>query len=179
LEVDIRPVDPDFGTYTGLYIGKSDLINPRGGGAVTVSLLWTTKWYQEIGINWGTSGTIDTSKWYHIELTYNSNNSSANWKIIEKDTDIVFYEQLFTSVNINGFNQIALGFEDVPNYGSRKGTEIFVDNIKIALTDSSNNSASQPVPEPATLLLLGIGLTGMGSFCRRSKESNKVNRKIV
>lgn len=69
-------------------------------------------------------------------------------------------DHLLAYLGENG--ELVLGFEDLPGGGDQD-----YDDLVISVRNSSQGSSTAPVPEPATLLLVGSGLLGLASFRRK------------
>jgi hypothetical protein len=137
--VDIKPSDPDWGTYPGIRFIKSGASDPYRENVWQISHIWADNYYKLFFLTWsnGTSngrdlsGTTNDTKWYRINVHYNSGTSIMSWTIEDRETGNIFHEGQISSVDLNEFNQIAIGYEDSPDYGSSVGAEILVDNIKL------------------------------------------------
>lgn len=80
---------------------------------------------------------------------------NINGTVSDYGTDWLHFSTSFT----NEYNYIILTFELVDFNFIDNDSQVFIDNVNI-----------NPVPEPATLLLLVAGMGGLGVFSRRKKK---------
>ncbi len=106
-------------------------------------------WDGTIGSNWGFLSDLLKSSISWNEGTFLGNNSRLGWGISHANDG-----SITTGPSVNHFSYVPLG---AYNNGS-----FWADTVVIS-------SASAPVPEPATMLLFGIGLLGLAGVSRRKQ----------
>lgn len=141
------------------------------GTSTTLTLMFTQ-----------TGMTTPVSAWY-ISIGGTNTNTSFIYDVFADDLDRAFYTgadaliNTITSGNSN-FSQWAAGTPPVPLNGSYSLTQ------RIRITPNSSTSPSsfggdadvKPIPEPSSLMLLGVGLIGAGTLRRRTITTSRARQ---
>ncbi|ODS32896.1 MAG: PEP-CTERM motif protein [Candidatus Scalindua rubra] len=107
-----------------------------------------------------------------------STNLVTTWTLTAFDNSFSFLEST-TATMPSISNAVFVGLEIVQNIARIEISESFNNNNQISLLDDLRfeATAAEPIPEPTTIALLGIGLAGLGGryFRRRlKKQTHKV-----
>ncbi|MFC1857038.1 carboxypeptidase regulatory-like domain-containing protein [Thermodesulfobacteriota bacterium] len=133
-QVDIRPTAPCWGTYPGVSFIKEGASNPRQEYKLFLVAQWSDSIVKKFRIRTrvadeaSNSPQFNPNTWYRHVLSYNADAHELSWTVTKRDTGNLFHSDTIENVFLEDFNQMAFGFESVPDYGS--WATIYVDNVR-------------------------------------------------
>lgn len=146
-------------TYSGNYNTSGQYLGNTSTGFSAITFSFSTS-VDAFGFNWGGSDTIWTLTAYDSSdnplESYNlpAVGSSNTGDFFGLAADDIAYATLVQTGSLNQFS-----FLGVAGLGLSLNDEVFIDNFSY-----------KPVPEPATMLLLGSGLVGLAGFRRKFRK---------
>ena len=154
-------VDADDGTIDGSGLGGDSFFSGSGGTGITFTfdagVLGALP--TNVGIVWTDGGGTISFEAFDANgdslgsLFGNHANGSFNG---ETDED-----RFYGATNAGGISAIHI---------ANDGGGIEVDHLQYGLFDAADDGGGDQIPEPATVMLLGLGLAGLG-FARRRKRT--------
>lgn len=111
------------------------------------------------------NGSNNASQMGEFDVTFDDDASVALISITgDAYGDVLPYESLSAFYDNTLYGEWALTFTDIEGYPSH-GTDL------LSWSMTGETADSEPVPEPATMLLLGVGILGLAGFRRRFKQN--------
>ena len=162
-----------------LFTGSLDLVSAQPGGNTPSSIQDQT---QYLSIDAGVSSNTNTNFGsFTIDITGSTNNYfGLYWGSIDTYNYITFYDNGVKGITISGADVTSLPTGDwnadysnhyVNFYGLPNFDEVVLWTTNIAFeVDNVAFGVADPVPEPATMMLLGLGLVGIGGTRLRRKK---------
>jgi len=150
-------IGAESGNYNLVEQPVAGVPGPGYGGVVTFGTQNTSNWGTWSTVNFNTTNLFfeDTDGTFNIPLDPFASTLTPGFKIYQLTADSAVLNYLPNSVKLSAGTYI-IGFNDNMQVGQANDSDY--DDIIIAIT---------PVPEPGTMMLLGIGMLGMAVYGKR------------